>query len=88
MKMKLTFQIKYANRRSTPFLAVSGGHGWPSSLNKVRGGIQINMRKLNTTTLSHDGKSATVGGGTMQYEITAALFNKGKQAGVYQSLIL
>ncbi|OAQ70726.1 6-hydroxy-D-nicotine oxidase [Pochonia chlamydosporia 170] len=72
--------IKYANRRSTPFLAVSGAHGWPSSLNKVHGGIQINMRKLNTTTLSHDGKSATVGGGTMQYEITAALFNKGKQA--------
>ncbi|OAA45676.1 FAD-binding, type 2 [Metarhizium rileyi] len=73
--------IKYANRRSMPFLAVSGGHGWSSSLNNVRNGIQINMRKLNTTRLRDEGNSAIVGGGTMQYEITAALFNSGKRAG-------
>lgn len=66
-----------------PFLAVSGGHGWSSSLNNVRNGIQINMRKLNTTRLRDEGNSAIVGGGTMQYEITAALFNSGKRAGMY-----
>lgn len=75
-------QIQYANKKHTPFLAVSGTHGWPSSLNKIRAGIQINMRKLNHTTLSQDGKSAHIGGGAMQYEITADLFKNNKQAGL------
>lgn len=66
-----------------PFLAVSGTHGWPSTLNNLDGGIQINMRKLNHTRVHCDGKTATAGGGVMQYEITASLFEQGKQAGQY-----
>ncbi|PHH78649.1 hypothetical protein CDD80_6541 [Ophiocordyceps camponoti-rufipedis] len=72
--------IKYANRRHIPFLAVSGGHGWLSTLNRVQGGIQINMRYLNHTRLHADGKTVSVGGGTLQREVTAALFAKGKRA--------
>ncbi|EDU41326.1 GlcD FAD FMN-containing dehydrogenase [Pyrenophora tritici-repentis] len=72
--------VTLANRFNIPFLAISGAHGWTKSLNKLPYGIQINMRKLNTTTLSQDGKTAMVGGGTLQYEITRALFAKGKYA--------
>ncbi|KAF4592529.1 6-hydroxy-D-nicotine oxidase [Ophiocordyceps camponoti-floridani] len=72
--------IKYANRRHIPFLAVSGGHGWLSTLNRLQVGIQINMRYLNHTRLHEDGKTVSVGGGTLQREVTAALFAKGKLA--------
>ncbi|RCI10353.1 hypothetical protein L249_4378 [Ophiocordyceps polyrhachis-furcata BCC 54312] len=77
-------EIKYANRHGMPFLAVSGGHGWLSTLNRLQGGIQINMRKMNHTRLNADGKTANVGGGTLQREITAALFAEGKRAGELQ----
>jgi hypothetical protein len=73
--------VAFANRYNIPFLAVSGTHGWPSSLEKLSDGIQINLRKLNTTVLSPGGKTAHVGGGTLQYEITRSLFALGKYAG-------
>ncbi|USP74879.1 hypothetical protein yc1106_02153 [Curvularia clavata] len=72
--------VSLANRFDIPFLAVSGGHGWTRSLNQLPYGIQINLRKLNTTTLNPDGKTAIVGGGTKQYEITRSLFGLGKYA--------
>ncbi|RDA95117.1 hypothetical protein CP533_2144 [Ophiocordyceps camponoti-saundersi (nom. inval.)] len=76
----LTGRIQYANRHRMPFLAVSGGHGWLSTLNRLQAGIQINMRKMNHTWLSPDGKTANVSGGTLQREITAAMFAQGKRA--------
>lgn len=75
--------VALANRFDIPFLAVTGGHGWTNTLNRLPFGIQINMRKLNTTTLSRDGKTAVIGGGTMQYEITRSLFASGKYAGEF-----
>jgi FAD/FMN-containing dehydrogenase len=74
--------VTLANRFNIPFLAVSGTHEWTKTLNKLPYGIQINMRRLNTTNLSRDGKTATVGGGTLQYEITRSLFAPGKYAGM------
>ncbi|KNG50731.1 hypothetical protein TW65_02111 [Stemphylium lycopersici] len=78
--------VKVANLFNIPFLAKSGGHGWTKSLNNLPYGIQINMRKLNTTTLREGGKTAMVGGGTMQYEITRSLFALGKYAGEFEPL--
>lgn len=79
--------VSLAHRFNVQFLAVSGTHGWTSSLNRLPHGIQINMRKLNTTTLTQNGKTAIVGGGTMQYEITRSLFSRGKYAGEYTPII-
>lgn len=73
--------IQIANRYNVPFLAVSGTHGWTETLNRVKNGIQIRMRKLNSTTVDKGGKTATVGGGTLQYEITRSLFAQGKYTG-------
>ena len=74
--------VTLANRYNVPFLAISGSHGWTRTLNKLSHGIQINLRKLNTTLLNDTGKTAHVGGGTLQYEITRSLFDKGKYAGM------
>lgn len=64
-----------------PFLAVTGTHGWTETLNTLSHGIQINMRRLNNTHVHADGEIASVGGGTLQHELTAALYEQGKQAG-------
>jgi hypothetical protein len=71
--------VSYAYKRNIPFLVVSGTHGWPSSLNKLKGGIQINLRKLNSTIVDKGGKTATIGGGALQWEATKALYSAGKQ---------
>ena len=76
--VQLTVETAYRN--GLPFLAISGAHGWTETMNKLPYGIQIRMSKLNTTTVNDDG-TATVGGGTMQWEITRALFAQNKQAG-------
>jgi len=73
--------VQIANRYGIPFLAVSGTHGWTKTLNNLPFGIQINMRKLNTATVDKGGKTATVGGGTLQWEVTRALYAENKQAG-------
>ncbi|KAK5656478.1 hypothetical protein OQA88_4861 [Cercophora sp. LCS_1] len=71
--------VKYANHIHTPFLAVSGAHGWPTDMNRLQGGIQINLRKLNTTRISQDGDTAAVAGGTLQHEAVRSLYAQGKK---------
>jgi hypothetical protein len=39
------------------------------------------MRKLNSTMLNGDRKTAVVGGGILQYEIVRALYPMGKYSG-------
>jgi len=82
--------VKYANHIHVPFLAVSGGHGWPTDLNRLRGGIQINLRRLNTARVNWDGggNTATVGGGTLQHEAVQSLYAQGeKMAGKFPLLL-
>jgi hypothetical protein len=75
--------VQIANKYGIPFLAVSGTHGWTKTLNNLPFGIQINMRKLNTASVDQGGKTATVGGGMLQWELTRALFVANKQAGMH-----
>lgn len=79
--MLMISKIKFANANQLPFLAVSGGHGWTNDISKVRGGVQINMRRMNSISLSEDKKTATVGGGTLQEEIVKELASKNRLAG-------
>ena len=74
-------QIKVANKLDLPFLAVSGAHGWPSTINRVKDGIQISMRRMNQTTIHPDGNIATAGGGILQHTFTSALWEQNKRAG-------
>ena len=73
--------VKIAAQFDIPFLAVSGTHGWTKTLNELKYGFQINLRKLNSTFLDEGGYTATIGGGTLQHETTRDLFAYNKQAG-------
>lgn len=75
--------VSVANKYDVPFLAVTGGHGGTTSLNKLPFGFQINLRKLNQLETIDDG-TARVGGGILQWETTRALLAKNKYAGMFQ----
>ncbi|RAL04785.1 FAD-binding oxidoreductase [Aspergillus ibericus CBS 121593] len=70
--------VKFANKNNIPFLAVTGSHGTIACLGKFNG-IEIRMRKLNSTVISEDGKTATFGGGKRSGEVIEALWAAGKQ---------
>ncbi|KAM3508573.1 hypothetical protein MY11210_006681 [Beauveria gryllotalpidicola] len=71
--------VRYANEHGRPFLAVGGQHGATSTLSKLRGGIGIAMRTLDSVGLSADGQTAKVGGGALSKTVIDALWEAGKQ---------
>lgn len=60
-------------------MAVNGGHGAITTVGEMKNGIQIWMDKLNTVTVSKDGKTAKIGGGTLSKAVTDTLWAAGKQ---------
>lgn len=74
-------QVRYANSHNISFLATTGLHGGTTSLGNLHQGINIRMRKMNTTVMSEDGDSAVLGGGVLGIEVRDALWAVGKQTG-------
>jgi hypothetical protein len=74
--------VKYANRYDIPFLATTGLHGGTKSLGKLQHGLNIYMRRMNSTAIAADGHSATFGGGILGLEVRDALWAAGKQTGI------
>ncbi|KAK8136495.1 hypothetical protein PG984_004435 [Apiospora sp. TS-2023a] len=66
--------VKVANAHELPFLATSGHHGATISLGRLRCGININLRALNSVQVLEDGQTALIGGGTLTVEVTEALW--------------
>ncbi|KAK7935573.1 hypothetical protein PG985_001068 [Apiospora marii] len=64
-----------------PFLATSGHHGATISLGRLRCGININLRALNSVKVLEDGQTALIGGGTLTIEVTEALWAYKKWTG-------
>ncbi|KIM94075.1 hypothetical protein OIDMADRAFT_136488 [Oidiodendron maius Zn] len=71
--------VRYANSNDIPFLATTGLHGGTITLGNLQQGINIYMRKMNSTTIAADGRSATFGGGILGLEVRDALWAAGKQ---------
>ncbi|ORX97112.1 hypothetical protein BCR34DRAFT_607410 [Clohesyomyces aquaticus] len=71
--------IKYANAHNYPFLAISGTHGTPSTLNNVRDGIGIWLRDMNSVKIHQDGTSAKIQGGIENGKLIRDLWARGKQ---------
>ncbi|KAJ4407989.1 hypothetical protein N0V91_003655 [Didymella pomorum] len=71
--------VKFAAQRDIPILAYNGHHGTLTSLGNMDYGIQIYMPTLNTISVSKNGSSVTIGGGTNSKKVTDALWAAGKQ---------
>ena len=81
-------QVRYANANERPFLAISGKHGNNNYAGKVKRGVGINLRKLNSVEIGKDGRSATIGGGIVTKELIDALWEDGKMSSMLCLLCL
>ncbi|KAK2598063.1 hypothetical protein QQS21_005774 [Conoideocrella luteorostrata] len=73
--------VKYANKKSLPFLAYNGAHGAITTLGKMKSGVEIYLDQLNSVQVAKDGKTAKIGGGTLSKAVTDKLWAAGKQTG-------
>ncbi|KAJ4358246.1 uncharacterized protein N0V89_002826 [Didymosphaeria variabile] len=71
--------VKYANEQQIPFLAVNNAHGAITTVGRVKNGIMIWMRQLDSVQVGEDGHTATFGGGILDKAVTDALWAVGKQ---------
>ncbi|KAF3492371.1 FAD binding domain-containing protein [Arthroderma uncinatum] len=72
--------VKFANKKSVPFLAYNGAHGALTTMGKMDTGIEIYMKQLSSVQISQDGKSVKIGGGTNSKLVTDTLWTANKQA--------
>ncbi|KAM0277212.1 hypothetical protein ACHAQH_005995 [Verticillium albo-atrum] len=63
--------VKYCAKNKIPFLPQNGGNGW-AAFNFKSTGVILNLSGLNQVTVSHDKKTAVVGGGAIISEVIAA----------------
>jgi hypothetical protein len=77
--------VKFANEKGKPYLAVNNGHGAITTVGKVKNGIQIWMRQLNSVKVAPDGKTATFGAGILAKGVIDGLWTAGKQTGKFPS---
>ncbi|KAM7192572.1 hypothetical protein V8F20_008781 [Naviculisporaceae sp. PSN 640] len=68
--------VKYANKKSIPFLATSGRHGFTRSLSTFSG-LEISLRQLNNVRILPSKKSALIGGGSIVGDIIHPLWEQG-----------
>ncbi|OOF93992.1 hypothetical protein ASPCADRAFT_209242 [Aspergillus carbonarius ITEM 5010] len=71
--------VQFANQKDLPFLTYNGVHGALISLGEMTHGIAIYMGQLSSVEVAEDGKTATIGGGTMSKVVTDELWAAGKQ---------
>lgn len=72
--------VKYANKKNLPFLTYNGVHGALVSLGKMDHGVGISLNQLSSVEVAEDGKTVTIGGGTVSKKVTDDLWAVGKQA--------
>ncbi|KAK3681216.1 hypothetical protein LTR37_020930 [Vermiconidia calcicola] len=72
--------ISYCNDHNVKFLAQSGGNGWADTLDLGEDGVIVNLRGLNSIVFNDVNEQVTLGGGTINGELTDASLANGKQA--------
>ena len=70
------------------FLAQSGGNGWADTLDLGEDGVIVNLRGLNSIVFNDVNEQVTLGGGTINGELTDASLANGKQARTSWSFLL
>lgn len=58
-------------------------HGAPSTLSKMKNGIEISLVNLDDITIAEDGQSARMQGGAWNHEVVATLWDAGYLTGAH-----
>ncbi|KAI1821333.1 hypothetical protein F4861DRAFT_533018 [Xylaria intraflava] len=68
--------VQFANRFNIPFYAVNRGHALTSTVGYFEG-IEIDLRNLNSISISPNNETAVFGGGVYSYEAINTLWDQG-----------
>ncbi|OAK94599.1 FAD-dependent oxidase [Phaeosphaeriaceae sp. SRC1lsM3a] len=71
--------IKYATASNTPFLTTGGGHGFSTTLGRLRGGINIDLSNFKDVKVDPNKNTLTVGGAVRIGDVIAPLHETRKQ---------
>ncbi|KAI1424339.1 putative FAD-dependent oxygenase [Xylaria sp. FL1777] len=71
--------VQQAHKCGLPVLAFNGVHGAITTLGGMGQGVAISLSSLSSVVLSSNGKTATIGGGTLSKTVTDTLWALGKQ---------
>ncbi|TGO77402.1 hypothetical protein BELL_0109g00040 [Botrytis elliptica] len=71
--------VNYARLRGIPFAARVGGHSLTTSLRRVKNGIVIDLRGLNSITFDSEKQQITAGGGVQTGQMANATYARGME---------
>ncbi|KAF7911818.1 hypothetical protein EAE99_011000 [Botrytis elliptica] len=74
--------VNYARLRGIPFAARVGGHSLTTSLRRVKNGIVIDLRGLNSITFDSEKQQITAGGGVQTGQMANATYARGMEVTV------
>lgn len=76
-------KVKFASEKNIPILGYNGHHGTITTLGRMKYGIQISLKQLNSITIAKSNTTVTIGGGTNSKLVTDTLWAAGKQTGKF-----
>ncbi|GAB1312716.1 FAD-linked oxidoreductase azaL [Madurella fahalii] len=71
--------VWYALRNNVSLLATGGGHGYTWTLNRLRGGIDIDLGNFDSIAIDAAANTMTIGGSARSDDVTRALYAAGKE---------
>lgn len=73
--------VKLANQYGLPFLATNHRHGVTTVMEKLQGGVQIDVSGLQTMQLDGQSNAVTLGGGVYTEEVINYMYEHGRMSG-------
>ncbi|KAF2665772.1 FAD-binding domain-containing protein [Microthyrium microscopicum] len=71
--------ILFANNHSIPFIAIGGGHGYTTTMGRMKNGIGISLKRMKTIELDKNNNTAHFGPGLTNGEVLRGLEALGKR---------
>ena len=71
--------IQYASKNKVPFLATGGGHGYTTSLSRLRDALNIDMSNFRKANVDAAASTMTIGAATIFADMYDPLYAAGKQ---------
>ncbi|PHH89658.1 hypothetical protein CDD83_5576 [Cordyceps sp. RAO-2017] len=80
--------VRYASRNHVPFLATGGGHGYSSTLGRLRHGILLDLGHFDAVEVDAAANTMTVGGAARSVNVSSAVQAAGKEIPVGQCICI
>lgn len=71
--------VRFVSAVGIPFLATGGGHGFATTLGRLRNGLEIDLSAFKQISIDKGASTMTIGGSVLIAEVIEPLYNAGKE---------